>query len=208
MLKRRAIMAGALATAIIILGFAGPVRADSSVAGAESFIDSMAARAVEALAGKEVSREERVQRFRVLLREYFAIETIGRWVLGRYWRKATDNERSEYLALFEDLIIATYVDRFTEYSGENLSVTKSVMKGDKDIVVFSRLERPSGGTPLRVDWRVRNSKDGSFKIVDVMVEGVSMGQTQRSEFASVIRKNGGKVSGLLSVLRKRLKGDA
>ena len=44
----------------------------------------------------------------------------------------------------------------------------------------------------------------TYKIIDVMVEGVSMGQTQRSEFSSVIRQHGGKVEGLLAELRKRV----
>ena len=55
-------------------------------------------------------------------------------------------------------------------------------------------------------WRVRRS-DELFKVVDVMVEGLSMGLTQQKEFSSVIRKNGGKVNGLLDELRKRLKSN-
>ncbi|MHA1598258.1 MAG: MlaC/ttg2D family ABC transporter substrate-binding protein [Alphaproteobacteria bacterium] len=128
-------------------------------------------------------------------------------MLGRYWKKASKQEQTEYMNLFEDLLVVTYVDRFSKYSGENLKVKKSTASGAKDIVVFSEIVRLNNAAPLNVDWRVR-ARDEGFKIIDVMVEGVSMGQTQRSEFASVIRQNGGKVEGLLVELRKRVSKDA
>ena len=56
--------------------------------------------------------------------------------------------------------------------------------------------------PRRVTWRVANSGT-AFKLTDVLVEGASLMQTQRDEIASVIRLNGGKVGGLLAVLRKK-----
>ena len=60
-------------------------------------------------------------------------------------------------------------------------------------------------TPVRVDWRVASRGD-IYKITDVSVEGISMANTQRDEFASVIRKNSGKISALLEILRKKRDG--
>ena len=206
MLRRRAIVKGFVFFAAVVLAGPGVARADDSADGAQRFIESMADKAIAALAVDDISREERVRRFRILLHEHFDVDTIARWVLGRYWRGATKAEHAEYLALYKELIIATYVDRFTKYSGETLSVTETAAKGDEDIMVFSSIVRPNGDPPINVDWRVRMTAKG-HRIVDVMVEGVSMGQTQRSEFASVIRRNGGKVEGLLLELRKRAKTD-
>ena len=206
MLRRRISGCAVAVVAIVLLGTAAPCFADGHEPRAKKFIETMADKAIAALAVDDLSREERVERFRTLLKEHFAVRTIGRWVLGRYWRKATKKERGEYLMLFEDLIVATYVDRFTKYSGETLSVVKTAPKGKKDTIVFSHIKRSNGDPPLNVDWRVRMLKNG-HRIVDVMVEGISMGQTQRSEFASVIRKNGGKIEGLLMELRKRAKLD-
>ena len=94
-----------------------------------------------------------------------------------------------------------YVNRFEKYSGETLTVTKTVVKKAGDVIVFTQISRSEGVKPINVDWRVRTDK-GEYKIVDVIVEGISMGQTQRSEFASVIRQTGGKVKGLIEKLRK------
>ncbi|HJP54733.1 MAG TPA: ABC transporter substrate-binding protein, partial [Rhodospirillales bacterium] len=104
-------------------------------------------------------------------------------------------------------LVITYAERFAKYSGETLVISKSVVNDDQDIVVYSLLKRAEGLQPLKVNWRVRE-RDESFKITDIIVEGISMGQTQRSEFASVIRQNGGDIENLLSLLRKRLKNDA
>ncbi|SUS08227.1 conserved hypothetical protein [uncultured Defluviicoccus sp.] len=190
---------------VVLAVLIAPARAadDDTQVKARAFIEGLADQAVQALTNASVPREEREKRARVLLRENFAVPTIAQWVLGRYWRVATPAEQQEYLSLFEDLIVVTYVDRFTRYSGERLRVTRSVGMGETgDVNVFSDITNP-GGSPIDIGWRVR-TRDGSMKVVDVSVEGVSMGQTQRSEFASIIQNNGGQVSGLLAEMRRRL----
>lgn len=205
---RRGLFVFAIVLCCLTLTGAGQaVGADDEGARAGKFITSLADKAIAALTEPSVSRDERKNRFRVLLNEHFAVDTIGRWVLGRYWNDATEPEQKEYLDLFEMLIVTTYVDRFNNYSGEKLTVDGTVPATGGDLVVNSRITRPAGGDPLEVGWRVR-SRDGQFKIVDVIVAGVSMGQTQRSEFSSVIRRSGGKVEGLLAKLREDLKKGA
>ena len=56
--------------------------------------------------------------------------------------------------------------------------------------------------PIRINWRVRRSEN-TYRVIDVVVEGVSMSVTQRDEFAAVIRRNGGKIEGLLSALERK-----
>ena len=195
---------------VVVLGVmtpAAPTIGDDAIE-AQRFIESMAEEAVATLTATGLPREEQRARFRTLLRSYFDVPTIGRWVMGRYWRKATDEQRTEYLALFEALIVTTYAERFSQYSGEKLAVNRTLTNEESgDLLVFSRLVPPGGGEGVEVAWRVRG-QTGNFVVVDVVVEGVSMGQTQRSEFASLIRRNGGKVEALLDELRRRTQNDA
>ena len=197
MIKRREF----LACCVVLLMAMPGARAANLGDEAGDFITSLADKAIAALTEEGISRDLRVARFRALLNENFAVKSIGRWVLGRYWRRATYAERSEYMKLFENLIVTTYVDHFEKYSGETLTVTKTVLKKAGDAIVYSQITRSQGVKPINVHWRVR-VHNGQYKIVDVIVEGISMGQTQRSEFAFVIRNNGGKVQGLLAKLRK------
>lgn len=172
--------------------------------GAKRFIKSMSDEALSSLTVPEKPRTERVKRFRKLLHEYFAYRTIAVWVLGRHWRKATKKQKEEYFKLFEELIVESYVDRFARYPGASMDITQTMTSGGRDVVVRSLINRSDGQPPVKVDWRVR-AREGKFKIVDLMVEGLSMGQTQRSEFSSFIRQNGGTVDGLLSEIRRKIK---
>ena len=195
--------------AVILLALLGVPLGTAGLAGdnaqdAQAFITGLADQAIAALTPPGLSRGERETRARALLNENFAVPTIGQFVLGRYWRTATPEERKEYLALFEEMIVVTYVDRFSRYSGERLKVTRTVTDNDSgDTIVYSEISRPAG-QPIQVAWRVRKYAT-SFKIVDVSVEGVSMGQTQRSEFSSVIRNNGGSLTALLDEMRRRVR---
>ena len=180
--------------------------ADSHTEASAQFINTLAERAITTIADSELSVEERRAKFRDLFREGFAVGGIARFVLGRYWRKASVTERDEYLKLFEDVIVSTWADRFSQYSGQKFEVigahpVPSVNDGENVALVESRfLVDPT--TPVRIEWRVASRGD-LFMIVDVSVEGISMANTQRDEFNSFIRKSGGKVSALLDELRSR-----
>lgn len=176
--------------------------ADHKTKSATQFIEGLADEAVLALTDKDTVRAERISRFRILLNHNFNVPLIGKWVLGRHWRTANPAQKAEYMHLFEDLIVITYVEYFDQYSGEALKVINTITDPGKDSVIYSHLMRPSGDA-IRVDWRVRQNGD-NYKIIDVYVEGSSMGQTQRSQFASLIRKNGGKLEGLLKELRSKV----
>ena len=178
-------------------------RAEVSGDKAEAFISGLADQAIAAMTVPNVSKLDRVKRFRVLLNENFDVKTIARYVIGRYWKRATKSQKIEYLNLFQEMLALTYVNRFSEYAGENLNVIKSSVNSAKDVVVHSQIVKDEM-PPVNVDWQVRSKDNLSFKIIDIKVEGVSLGQTQKSEFSSVIRQNGGKVEGLLAVLRKRV----
>ena len=207
MIARRLVLTAGLAVILSITGLDASARADDGGDKARIFIESLAERAISTLAVTDIDRDQREERFRSLLAEHFDVRFIGRWVLGHYWKKATAAEQDEYLQLFEDLIVVIYANRFSEYKGETLSVLKTVAGGKRDIIVRTEIIQPDGSRAARLDWRVR-PHEGGLKIVDIMVEGISMGLTQRKEFASVIRKNGGHVEALLVELRKLLKKDA
>ena len=62
--------------------------------------------------------------------------------------------------------------------------------GRSDVYVRTELLRPAGGSPIAADWRVKHTKDGSPKIIDLKIEGISIAETKRDEFASLISSRG------------------
>ena len=186
-----------------------PAHADDHLGASTDFIREIADRAITTLTAEGITKESRRDKFRGLFREGFAINGIARFVLGRYWRGASEVDRTEYLALFEDVIVTTWADRFSEYSGQKFTVDNAVNapsahQAERVAIVRSTFFTDPT-TPVRVDWRVASRGD-IYKITDVSVEGISMANTQRDEFASVIRKNSGKISALLEILRKKRDG--
>jgi len=194
---------------VALLISVSPARADEHLAASSEFIQTLADRAIATLTAEGQTTEVRRDQFRTLFREGFAINGIARFVLGRYWRRASEDDRTEYLALFEDVIVTTWADRFSEYSGEKFTVQDAVdapsaHQAERVAIVRSQFFTDPQ-TPVRIDWRVASRGD-IYKITDVSVEGISMANTQRDEFASVIRSNSGELSALLDVLRKKRDG--
>jgi len=201
MVNRRSVARAIAVLAIVFLWFT-PAKSSELEEGAEGFIRSLAEQAIQSLTDQSVSHAERVTRFRTMFNENFAVRSIGKFVLGRYWRKASDDEKTEYLALFEDLMVVSYVDRFARYAGETLVIKKSREERKNTATVFTEINRPVGAKPIRVNWLA--GTDGKvYKILDVIVEGTSMSTTLRSDFGSIVRQKGGSVAGLIEELKKK-----
>lgn len=174
--------------------------ADPMTEGAKNFISSMGDRGINFLGDVSMTEEAKKAEFRTLLNDSFDMATIGRFSLGQYWKVATPAQQKEYQKLFNDMIVKVYSKRFSDYKGQKFDVRTASKVGDKDVLVNSFIV-PTEGPEVKVDWRVR-SKGGSYKVVDILVEGVSMSQTQRADFSSVIQRGGGNVESLLTYLRK------
>ena len=201
-----AAIAGPLVALIIAVS---PAHADDHLATSADFIRSLADRAITTLTAEGQTTESRREQFRSLFRDGFAINGIARFVLGRYWRGASEADRTEYMALFEDVVVNTWADRFSEYSGQEFTVQDAVNapsahQAERAAIVRS-LFFSDPWTSIRIEWRVASRGD-IYKITDVSVEGVSMATTQRDEFSTVIRSNGGQIKSLLDILRKKRDG--
>jgi phospholipid transport system substrate-binding protein len=194
-----------IAALMVLVGALAPTIPAAAAADPAAIISNLGSRALEVL-GKDATQSQRVARFRELLRQDFDVPGIGRFVLGRYWNQATEEQRAEFVKLFEDYIAMAYATRLAEYTGETFKVTGSRPDGD-GAIVSSQILRPGGAPPVKVDWRL-TGRNGAYKISDVSVDGISMAVTQRSEFASVIQHNGGQVQGLITMLRQRIAGGA
>ena len=164
------------------------------------FMNELWGQTVEVLS-KKVPRAERLMRFRQLFQADFDGPGIARFVLGRYWRSASEQEQQEYLKLFEDYVVFVYGTRLSNFNGETFKMLGS-RTDESGTIVSTAIISPSGEAPIKVDWRLI-ADHGSFKINDVIIEGISMLVTQRSEFASVIQRHGGQVGGLLELMRER-----
>ena len=131
------------------------------------------------------------------------MDTVARFCLGRFWRAATPEEQQQYVQLFHQALTNAVAIRLGDYQGGNvaLKVVRSEPAAD-GVHVASRITKP-GSAPYDITWVV-DGTDGQPRIVDVVAEGVSLRQTQRSDYGSFLEQHGGKVEALIQALRAQV----
>ena len=139
MTARRSLLA---AVALVCVAFATPAGAGNALSEAGKFVERLGETAITQLTPKDISDAERVKRMRALLNEAFDVPAVGKFVLGVYWRRATEKQRAEFLELYQTVVAHTYAGLFKQYSGEKFTVTKQrpVAGG---AIVYGRLTQPT-----------------------------------------------------------------
>lgn len=166
---------------------------------ARQVVSEVAEVGVSEVLNSNLSKAQQIERFRDLFTRYFDIPSIGRFVLARYWRPATEQERERFLDLFQEVNVYTWARRFGDYNGQQLAIGQATPDGENGAIVDTSVEQAGGQQPIRVQWRLRERGD-AYKVVDLVIEGVSMAITYRSEYGAAIASNGGQVSALNDLL--------
>jgi phospholipid transport system substrate-binding protein len=166
---------------------------------------------------RTIPDERRPAEFRRIFEQDFDLPQIAQFVFGRSWQLGSPAQQLPVLASFENYLIASYGDRLVDYAnrGETPIVTGSrhVPGGaivSSEVVLGRNPTQGGRGVPLApvtVDWRLVK-EGGVYKIVDVIVDGVSMAVTKRLELADAIEREGGEPTAIVSVLRARSTGGA
>ena len=190
--------AGAAAIALIV----GPVTMMSGQAAAAD--QDPAAQVIQRTADElvrikaDAAREAAIMR---LLQAEFDLNSMARSALATHWDQVTPGQRERFLKVQASAEAHAYAQRFAQYAGQKLAVTRVVPRGNGVSLVDSTLDQ-SNGEPVAIQWEVHN--DGARpRIVDVKVGGVSMVLTRRSEYNSFIRNHGGQVEPLIDELEAR-----
>jgi len=192
---------------LFLISFWLPLNAysqDSIGNRAETFIEILSSEALKIATEKSLTKKTRQAKIAILLNDGFDMPWIARFVLGRNWRLATPSQRKEYLNLFRSIIERTYSRQFQDYSDQKIVIKGHKLGSRKYIFVSSRIFDPTrSNVNIDVNWRIVPA-GSSFKIVDVVIEGVSMGVTQRNEYASVLKRNGNNIVALIEAMRQNL----
>ncbi len=124
-------------------------------------------------------------------------EEAARLALGRSWALAAPQQRKQVVAEFRAMLVRTYASAIDAYRGQTLQVLPVRMKpADDDVTVRNRYLRP-GAPPVMIEYQMRKTGQG-WKIYDIVVEGVSLVITYRSEFDAVVKQDG--IEGLIKRL--------
>jgi phospholipid transport system substrate-binding protein len=197
--RRRALVV-ALAAGLVPLGWRTG-RAAPSAEAAQSLIEQVSTQVLTILSDQGLSNRQKFDDLVGLLSQPIDLDLVARLILGRHWRTANDAQREAYLELFREYALANLASKLHLYQGQSFEVTDAKVVSKQDAVVTSRILNP-GEAPLQVDWRLRARDDGRLVVIDLIVAGVSLIVTLRSEFSAVIERQG--FDGLLAELRQRI----
>lgn len=170
---------------------------------ARTFLASLGEQIIDVARDKVSPRRVRESRIRDRLREDFDLNVISRIVLGKHWRRISQDQRKMFIEVFTDAMVQQILTLFAKYSGETFDITAvgSDRTNDKLIAITVTVMRSNGTLLAKVYWRIL--KDGDhFKVVDIVIEGISLALTLRHEYAAVIERSDGRVDGLIEQLRK------
>ena len=200
-LGRRQLLQGLpLGLATLVLGSCG-AKAAVNADAARQMIQNVGAEVLAILRDPALGNQQKFDRLVALLDGPIDLNIIARLILGRHWRAASEAQQVEYLELFRAFALDNLASRLHVYDGQDFEIVGAQVVNERDAVVATRVTG-GGRPPLKVDWRVRELDDGDLVAIDVIVEGISLIVTQRSEFSAVIERRG--MDGLLAELRQRV----
>ena len=180
---------------------AAPAAAAPSQNGgaAQTYVDGLAQQVLAIVKDSNTDKAERSKKIETLFADKVDMDFIAKFVLGKAWRTATPEQQQAYIAAYKPFLLKNYASRLAKYSGQTYSLKKTRNDGNASVVTMEIQD--SNGQAFLVDYRLRE-QNGGFKVLDIVVEGVSLLSTQRSEFASIIDQKG--IDGLTEALKKQV----
>lgn len=197
---RAALFAAVLWAGCVLGGQAVQATKPDLGADAGAFVEQFMAEAQVLLADEKLGDGQRAQVFRGLLDSGFDFEVITRYVLDEHWYKASVEDRTAFRRAFADYLFTIYEGHLGGFDEVQLKVIAARQKGDRGAQVRSRVLKTSDGTTLNVEWRLWQA-NGGWRIVDVLVQGVSLVKAYREQFDSLVDGSPGDVAAVLAALQ-------
>lgn len=146
-------------------------------------------KAHRAVYAKDYARLYKMADERVLL--HFDFRRMSQWVLGRFWKEATPEQRDRFTSEFRDLLVGTYSQALLNYNDQKIVYLPVQRKPDDTEVTVKTEVKQTGGQPnIPIHYSFYKNKDGAWKVYDITIEGVSLVTNYRSVYATKIREKG------------------
>jgi len=193
----------------LILFCALPLLATPAIAAsgddAKQFVDSVGKHVLEVVNASGGSKDQKQKQLQQMFEQYVDIAWMGQFVIGRGWQQATEEQRSVYQQAYRQYLLTKYTTNFADYTGAKYTITDVKSEADGQFTVNMQIKAPEHSQDTAAGYRLRPQANGQFKIVDIIIEGVSIMMTQRSEFASVIQQKG--IDGLIQSIEAKTQGE-
>ena len=165
------------------------------------FVQSTVNRASDVLA-KNISKEDKINELKLIAKDTVDIRGIGYYTLGSFRKNLSENQKNEYLNLFEDYFLKSFSSRLSEYTNPKIEVQDKKVLSKNYTIVNSLLVGTSERPEVKIDWRIYTKNPDNPLIRDLIIEGLSLVRTQKEEFSSILNSNNGDINSLFKVLEE------
>ncbi len=184
-----AVMSAGLVSLAIKVPAAAQATSPAASAAASKYVDDLSDRVFAVMRDKSLSKSQVKTRFRVMLREAFALDDIGNYLIRRYRSQITAAQYAAYSAALPEFAINAYGDRLLKYANADVTPVRTIPRGSRgDLDVYTRVTSP-GREPFDAIWTVR-PKGSGFEVRNLTISGINLSQTQEADFSAYIAKNG------------------
>ena len=165
------------------------------------FVQSTVNRASEVLS-KNISKEEKIIQLKIIAKDTVDIKGVGFYSIGSARKNLDENQKKQYLSLFEKYFLKSFSSRLSEYTNPKIEVQGKEVLNKNYTIVNSLLLATSERPEVKIDWRVYTKNPENPLIRDLIIEGLSLARTQKEEFASILNSNNGDIKVLFETLKK------
>ena len=166
---------------------------------AEAFIENLGSNIIQVV-NEKITVSEKQRKLRKLFQNNANTMTIARAALGSKWRTLSAETRHDFANAFTDYLVKKYGKQFDEFRGASLVLERSVDAGKRGVLVNTRLIMP-GTSPVSIKWQVWQKTD-SFKLIDIIIEDISMLTMEREEIKNRLTVQKGSIQSLINDLQK------
>jgi len=178
-------------TVALVLALAPSTHADEFPTGSEAarqVVQETVDRVIEVLNQRDWSKEQRIEAIREIAYANFDFETMSRLVLARNYKKFDEAQRVEFVKAFKSYLSRSYSTRIDRYEQQRVDITGARVEKRGDVTVMTEIV--GGDTDgFEIHYRMRDKGRG-WKVIDVIIEGVSLVSNYRSQFKEVVNQGG------------------
>ena len=165
------------------------------------FVQSTVNRASQTLS-KNITKEEKINELKSIAKETVDIRGVGFYSLGSARKDLDENQKQQYLKLFENYFLKSFSSRLAEYTNPEINVNGKEVINENYTIVNSLLAATSNRPEVKIDWRIYTKNPNNPLIRDLIIEGLSLARTQKEEFSSILSSNNGDIEVLFKTLEK------
>ena len=165
----------------------------------QEFIQTTVDKASKILSNK-ASDKQKIESLKLIAIETVDVKGIGLYTLGKYRKNLSEEQKEIYSELFKDYFLKSFSNRLVEWTDPQIIVNSQEVLNANYTMVNSTLEATNERPEIKIDWRVYTKVIDKPLIRDVVIEGLSLGRTQKEEFSSIINSNDGDINALFKTL--------